>query len=151
MKRALITSLALGAALLVLLAQQPSVPVRDLQAGGAPTMPCVTGQRYFRTDAAAGQNLYVCVAGKWSTVLPPATVTARNYNVLLTWSPATSTYPLPADVTTQTLQVWRNGLLQFPGGDYAAEAGKLVPKLDWADPAIDRATEIVLVSYNPVQ
>jgi hypothetical protein len=38
--------------------------------GGAsvPTPPCVTGQVYFNTSAAAGQNLYVCASNTWTQI-----------------------------------------------------------------------------------
>ena len=38
--------------------------------GGAniPVPPCVTGQVYFNTGAAAGQNLYVCASNTWTQI-----------------------------------------------------------------------------------
>ena len=38
--------------------------------GGAsvPAPPCVTGQVYFNTGAAAGQNLYVCASNTWTQI-----------------------------------------------------------------------------------
>jgi len=38
--------------------------------GGAniPVPPCVTGQVYFNSGAAAGQNLYVCASNTWTQI-----------------------------------------------------------------------------------
>jgi hypothetical protein len=58
--------------------------------GGAsvPTPPCVTGQVYFNTGAAAGQNLYVCANNTWTQTgymqgttaqAPPTCVTGQMY------------------------------------------------------------------------
>jgi hypothetical protein len=43
-------------------AQQLSVPIADLGGSGVPAMNCTVGQRYFRTDATAGANIYLCTA-----------------------------------------------------------------------------------------
>ena len=40
-----------------------------LKGSGAPTANCTVGERYFRTDATAGQNLYLCTAtNTWTQV-----------------------------------------------------------------------------------
>jgi hypothetical protein len=39
-----------------------AVPNLDRGGAGIPTMNCVVGQRFFRTDAIAGQNIYGCTA-----------------------------------------------------------------------------------------
>lgn len=50
------------AACLPLPAQSPSMPVGQIVGSGAPGMNCKVGQTYFRTDAVAGANLYLCTA-----------------------------------------------------------------------------------------
>jgi len=61
----------LSAGLLVLIfvavtmtvAQSPSMPVGQIIRAGAPgALNCYVGQHYFRTDAAAGSNMYLCTA-----------------------------------------------------------------------------------------
>jgi hypothetical protein len=44
------------------LAQRPAMPVGQIVGAGAPGMNCYVGQKYFRTDAAAGSNMYLCTA-----------------------------------------------------------------------------------------
>ncbi len=46
----------------LLCAQQPSLKVSDLQGAGVPSVNCSVGQRFFRTDATAGANVYLCTA-----------------------------------------------------------------------------------------
>ncbi len=52
------------------LCQQLTLPMADLGGSGAPAMNCTVGQRYFRTDAVAGQNIYLCTANPnvWTQV-----------------------------------------------------------------------------------
>ncbi len=60
----LITTCYLG------IGQQLQLPIADLGGSGAPAMNCTVGQRYFRTDAVAGQNIYLCTAAPnvWTQV-----------------------------------------------------------------------------------
>jgi hypothetical protein len=76
-KLALIPILAL-----LLLCQQPSLPVRDLQGAGVPAVNCTTGMQYFRTDAVAGQNLYLCTAANvWTSVASGSGAVWTEYTV----------------------------------------------------------------------
>lgn len=52
----------------LLWAQQPSLPVVDLQGAAAPVANCKVGQRYFCTGCTPGQNAYACTAepNTWS-------------------------------------------------------------------------------------
>ena len=50
------------AAAVVSLAQRPAMPVGQITGAGAPGMNCLVGQKYFRTDAVAGSNMYLCTA-----------------------------------------------------------------------------------------
>jgi hypothetical protein len=58
--------------------------------GGAsvPAPPCVTGQLYFNTGAAAGQNLYVCAGNTW-TQITGAAATGVSTNASNTYAAGT--------------------------------------------------------------
>lgn len=49
-------------AALLLAAPRPAMPVGQIVGTGAPAMDCLVGQLFFRTDAAAGANVYGCTA-----------------------------------------------------------------------------------------
>ena len=56
--------------LAAMLAQSPSMPVGQLLGTGVPAVNCTVGQYYFRTDATAGSNIYLCTAlpNVWSPI-----------------------------------------------------------------------------------
>ena len=63
-------------------AQQPSLPIRDLQGSGVPAMNCAAGMQYFRTDAVAGQNLYLCTAANvWTNAASGSGAVWTKYTV----------------------------------------------------------------------
>jgi hypothetical protein len=71
----LLTFLMLLMTLKTSFAQMVESRVVMLKGSGAPTASCVAGERYFRTDGTAGQNLYLCTAtDTWTRVT--GTVTA---------------------------------------------------------------------------
>lgn len=54
-----------------LTAQIPSMPVGQVVGTGAPVAACTPGQKYFRTDATAGQNDYTCASTGGTAVWLP--------------------------------------------------------------------------------
>lgn len=78
-------------------AQQPSLPIADLQAAGVPSVTvvgtCQNGQRYFQTDAVAGFNNWFCALGIWvqqppPTIVPPVPGSSDNFLIFgggVTW------------------------------------------------------------------
>ncbi|MCC6589447.1 MAG: hypothetical protein IT168_22295 [Bryobacterales bacterium] len=58
---------------------------RPIKTGTAMPSNCTVGDMFFKTDAAAGSNLYGCsAANTWTLQSAPATITAANFSVSFT-------------------------------------------------------------------
>ena len=75
LKKALISLLIVGA--IGLTVAQLNVSIRDLIGTSLPAT-CTVGQRYFKTDATAGQNLYGCTATNTWTLLGDGNAASSN-------------------------------------------------------------------------
>jgi len=89
------------------LAQRPAMPVGQIVGAGAPGMSCYVGQKYFRTDAAAGSNMYLCTA-------LPATWTQSG---------AATASTVTGAGTTNVLPKYTNGAAAIVGDSALADDG----------------------------
>lgn len=65
-----LASAMLAAFLLVFLVSQSPVPILDTIKSGSPTSSCIVGQRYFQSNAIAGNNTWYCTTtDHWTQIL----------------------------------------------------------------------------------